>query len=297
MEINYKRDLNHSHLILKTVKKIDMESYQIRLLTGNHLVGFLQCTPQMINGETLFYYEISGRQNIFNLYEHQKIKLVDLRLIFDCLIKKIEEMRSFLLPADGLRLNPEYIYLSADKEEVFFCYFPAEKKDIMESLRELAEYLLPKIDHTDQAAVMLGYNIYRCVREEGMCLEQIKQELYREHIMPAKAEFSLFEEDEDDFVEEMDKELVEESKKDTLKGLMLDKEELVHPAISTIIVAVAGILLFLYFFFINNTEFSWHIYVAAAVILLLLAGLSAGLYLFKAKPMKKSAASSKLKRH
>jgi len=273
MEISYKRDLNHNYLILKTTERIDTEDYQMRLLTGNHVVGFLPCMVQMVDNQVLFYYEITTKQSLASIYEHQKMKREDLSSLFDSLVKKIEEMRDFLLDAKGLILSPEYVYFDSEQKEVSFCYFPIEQKEIMTSLRELVEYILPKIDHTDQEAVILGYNLYRCVMEEGVCLAQIKEELYRDRAIEVK--------DEVDDLWEDDVEVSKEPLEEIVQSFSKAKEEAVHPAISTIIIAISGVLLFVYFYFLNNTEFSWHIYVAAAVMLLVIAGISAGLYLFQ----------------
>ena len=288
MEVSYKRDLNHNYLILKTTEQVDTENYQMRLLTGNHVAGFLPCMTQMIDNQLLFYYEITAKQSLASIYEHQKIKREDITLLFDCLIRKVEEMRDFLLDAEGLMLNSEYIYFDSNKKEMFFCYFPAEQKEIIHPLRELVEYILPKIDHTDQEAVILGYNIYRCVMEDSVCLAQIKEELYRDRVVEVKQETAdLWEEDIEVLAEP-----AEELRQTFTKG----KEEAVHPAISTIIIAISGILLFAYFYFLNNTEFSWHVYVAAAVMLLVIAGISAGLYLFQMNQQAKTGLSDTAKR-
>jgi len=278
MQASYKRDLNNNYLILKATEPIDTSSYQVRVLTSNHVDGFLACMTQMVDNQVLFYYEITAKQSFANIYENQKIKREDLQLLFDCLIKEIEEMRGFLLDVDGLLLNPEYIYLDARRAEVSFCYFPETHNEITNSLQELAEYLLPKIDHTDQEAVILGYNIYRCIMEEGVSLEQLKKEIYQERVALIQPEEMT--EWEPDGME------IEEPSDEWIKSLMEESEQAVHPAVSTIIIAITGVLLFVYFYFINNTEFSWHIYVMVAVALLVIAGVSAGLYLYKMKKVK-----------
>ena len=284
MQASYKRDLNNNYLILKATKAIDTDGYQVRLLTGSHIDGLLTCMTQTVDNQVLFYYEITSKQSFANIYEHQKIGREDLQVLFDGLIKKIEEMRGFLLSADGLLLNPEYIYLDAKRKEVSFCYFPEKQQEITTSLQELAEYILPKIDHTDQDAVILGYNIYRCIMEEGVSLEQIKKELYQEKPEAPQREVSD--------LWDVDNMELEEPSEEWMRQLMEESEAAVHPAVSTIIIAITGVLLFVYFYFVNNTEFSWHIYVIAAVALLAIAGISAGLYLYKTRKVKTVKAKS-----
>ena len=43
----------------------------------------------------------------------------------------------------------------------------------------MTEYILPKLDHEDNQAVMLGYGIYRKALEPGFQLEVIKEAIYQ----------------------------------------------------------------------------------------------------------------------
>lgn len=53
------------------------------------------------------------------------------------------------------------------------------EKDIKEQFQLLTEYILPKIDHQDQDAVILGYGVYKRAMEDSFHLEHIKEELYK----------------------------------------------------------------------------------------------------------------------
>ena len=56
---------------------------------------------------------------------------------------------------------------------------PGYEKDIKEQFQLLTEYILPKIDHQDQDAVILGYGVYKRAMEDSFHLEHIKEELYK----------------------------------------------------------------------------------------------------------------------
>lgn len=274
MQVSYKRDLNHNFLILSKEEAVNTESYQIRMLVANPPRGFLKCMMQTIDNQVFFYYEITAKQTLANMYEHKKMKREDIQLLFGELIKTIEGMQSHLLHAGCLLLNPEYIYVDSEKQRAFFCFFPVQETEVTVLFRELSEYLLPKIDHTDQEAVILGYSIYRRAMEETVYLDQIKEELYQEVVTPvSEAREQLWEEDL--FLETT---ATEEA---LLQTFLQEEKAAVHPAVSTIIITISGILLFGYFYFINNSVFSWHVYVGAAVALLSIAGISAAVYLVK----------------
>ena len=95
-------------------------------------------------------------------------------------MKVMEEMSEYLLNPGCLVIQPEYMYVDMEKRELFFCYLPGFEEDVRRQFQNLTEYILPKINHEDGNAVMLGYGIYRRALEDSFHLEHIKEELYRE---------------------------------------------------------------------------------------------------------------------
>lgn len=179
MKVEYKRDLNHSYLILHSVKAVDTASYQIRMLMGNVIPRLLKCRLQGVDGKIMFYYEITSRQPLASLFEDKKINIEGLQLILGGFVQVMEEMAEFLLNPENLILSPEYIYIDIEKKELYFCYLPGYEKEVRMQFQALTEYILPKLEHGDNQAVILGYGIYRRALEDSFHLELIKEELYR----------------------------------------------------------------------------------------------------------------------
>ncbi|MGI6069555.1 MAG: DUF6382 domain-containing protein [Blautia sp.] len=184
MRAEYKRDVNHSYLVMDSEAEQDIASYRIRMLLGNSISTFLSCTVKGLNGNTLFYYDISGEQSISALYERQKMGLQELQTIFKGIVEGFGQTEEYLLEPDDLVLLPEYMYLNGEKGQLQLCYLPGYQKDIRQQFCSFSEYVLPKIDHKDSQAVSLGYAIYRLALEEGVQADKMKEELYqvREHM-------------------------------------------------------------------------------------------------------------------
>ncbi|MCI6004923.1 MAG: DUF6382 domain-containing protein [Blautia sp.] len=180
MRAEYKRDMNHNYLILQGDQEVDTSSYQVRMLAGNVLPSILKCRLQGLDGKILFYYEITSRQSIVSLYEEKKFGIEDLRLIFGGFLQTMEEMGEYLLNPGQLLLDPEYVYVDVEKRNLQFCYLPGYEREVREQFQAFAEYILPKLDHEDERAVMLGYSVYRSALEECFHLEHIKQVMYQE---------------------------------------------------------------------------------------------------------------------
>lgn len=186
MYVEYKRDVSHNYLILREEEKVNTASYQVRMLTGNVIPSILKCRLQGLDGNLLFYYDITSRQSLASFYEQRKFHRKDLHMLFGGFIRVMEEMAEFLMNTDQLLLCPEYIFLDIERREVKFCCLPDYHHPIQEQFRELTEYLLPRLDHEDLQAVSMGYGVYRKAMETGFQLEHIKEAIYQNREVTGK---------------------------------------------------------------------------------------------------------------
>ena len=67
MYAEYKRDMSHNYLILHGENPVDTSSYQVRMLTGNAVPSILKCRIQGLDGNFLFYYDITSRQSLASI--------------------------------------------------------------------------------------------------------------------------------------------------------------------------------------------------------------------------------------
>ena len=179
MKSEYKRDMNHNYLILTGEEAIDTNSYQVRMIVANAVPDLLQCRIQGIDGKFMVYYDVTSRHSMTALFEEKKIGMEELQVILGGFVQVMEAMSEYLLNPCQLILEPEYIYLDAEKQNVRFCYLPGFHGEIQKQFQNLAEYILPKLNHEDGKAVMLGYGVYRRALEDSFHLEYIKEELYK----------------------------------------------------------------------------------------------------------------------
>ncbi len=179
MKSEYKRDMNHNYLILTGEDVIDTDSYQVRMIVANVVPDLLQCRIQGMDGKFMVYYDVTSRHSLSALFEDKKLGIEELQVVLGGFIQVMEEMSEYLLNPCQLILEPEYVYMDAEKKNVRFCYLPGFHGEIQKQFQNLAEYFLPKLDHEDGKAVMLGYGVYRRALEDSFHLEHIKEELYK----------------------------------------------------------------------------------------------------------------------
>lgn len=180
MRTEYKRDINGNYLVLYETEEPDTSSYQVRMLVGNIVPFVLKCKVQGIDGQFMVCFDITSKQSVATLYEEKKIGYEDLQMILGGFVQGMEEMSEYLLNPGNLVVKPEYMYVDLEKRQLYFCYLPGYEEDVRQKFQELTEYILPRLDHEDQKAVMLGYGVYRRALEDTFHLEYVKKELYQE---------------------------------------------------------------------------------------------------------------------
>lgn len=176
MNVSYKRDMTHNYLVPEVMDKIFEDDYRIHMLMENHIQGLLPCSLRRINCQSRFFYDITSRQSMEQVYGKIRMRADDIRLLLRGLHRALCEIKKYLLDMDRIVLEPQMIYMDIESKEPFFCYLPCYEKDIMQSFRELSMYLLERLDHSDQQAVLLGYEIYRRAKEDNDSLEKILQD-------------------------------------------------------------------------------------------------------------------------
>ena len=228
MRIDYRRDPDSSSLVLSEEGQPDVASYQVRMLMANELEGFLKCRVHQMDGALLFYYDITSRQPLEILFQHQKITGTVLVLLLGSLVEALETMKNYLLDMDALVLDPRFIYTDAEKRNVWFCYLPGRRKPLGKQLREFGEFLLPKLDNQDREGVVLGYAFYQLAVRESFTADEIrallhgKREMPEGHSVPEKPDVPP---DMRDRADEREEQKIPETREELLEAFFMPEEE------------------------------------------------------------------------
>ena len=247
MRTEFSRDMDHNYLILQEDIAVDTSAYQVRMLAGNVIPSILKCRIQSLDGSQFFSYDITSKQPLSVLYEEKKFRIKDLQMVLGGFVNVMEELTEFLMNPEQLILRPEYIYLDIESQKVYFCCLPGFYREIQQQFRELTEYILPKLDHEDEQAVVLGYGIYKKALEPGFHLETVKAAVYRkEEIKKEKSDFRIKEKLENKAELENEEqeavqwqEISEQNEKEEKKNIFKNRK------IKSAAVCAAGLLLLL----------------------------------------------------
>lgn len=162
MEISYKSDYRHNYLTVRC-DEIMKDNYKFRMLTRNDIHGLLSVSERMINGEGYLYYDVTSRQKISVFHENKLMKAEDIKRLISEIENTLEVLNKFMLPEEGLVLDPEYIFMDMDSKNYFFRYSPFE--NFADSKQLLSEFLIEKVDNEDMEAVETVYRIAEAVND------------------------------------------------------------------------------------------------------------------------------------
>lgn len=174
METQYKRKLNKSYMIL--YGSAQTPEYQLAMLQNGQPEGLL--SMQVVRGQemTQYRYDITGYQSLDTVLQGNSLRKELLEQILSQLALTLERLSCYLLEEERILLFPEYIFCNLREQRVSYCYCLAQEKEKNGSVKELLEYLLAHLDHSDSRAVKMAYELYQSVVEEQGSLSAMLHE-------------------------------------------------------------------------------------------------------------------------
>lgn len=178
-EAIYKRELDHSYMVLKCEEGDLTGGYAYRMMTRNRIGKLLDCSQRQMDGETFLYYDISSRQPLERIYEARKLGIRDLSHIIHAVSAMQEDLGEYLLDGQGLLLEAETIFGDVETEELYFCFYPGKEKSVGCYAR-LADFFLEHVDHGQEHAVNAAYQFYKMSKSDYFVLSSFLPFLDRE---------------------------------------------------------------------------------------------------------------------
>ena len=169
MDIQYQRNLKNSYMVvIEPGQPLNMDGQLAeKMMQRQQIPGLLHWVTMEHEGDMTFWYQITGLQSLSDWLSHHALDYKLFGHLLSGLLALQEELPRFYLKTEHLLLQTEQIFLDTSGEQVAFCYEPLWNKDPRQSLQELMEQLLPRIDHADKEAVRLAYGLYEKCQEEN----------------------------------------------------------------------------------------------------------------------------------
>ena len=291
--IRYYRELQKTYLIAEDCLEELLESYFGRAVLHTAMNGLAACKEHLVNGKKEIWYEIDGFHTLEQIFAVKKISAQELKQILLGLAQTIEELEKYLIDGKRLCYQPEYLYMDMETGKIKLL-FDFTEGDREHPLMPLAQFLLERLDHEEEAAIELGYFFYEQAGRDVLSIREIEKKaegspnaVLREELMEEKQEIrtacgaskEMFSETEEDIFPDR---LYEQSfsKENVQEPLLGEGRYLTKGgAVVTVMALLLGGSFFLvraYFSLTETEELIW--LVVSAVLLLMGAGVS--IYMF-----------------
>lgn len=168
-EAIYKRELNHSYMVLRCSGMELTERYDYRILMHNRIRRLLPCSMRQMDGEDFLYYDISSKQPLERLYEGGMLKASDLADIIREIAAVQADLGEYMLDESGLLLEEGMIFADVETKELHFAFYPGNKEAVRQ-YEGLADFFLGNTDHSQEQAVDLVYEFYRMSKTDYFVL-------------------------------------------------------------------------------------------------------------------------------
>lgn len=173
MKYSYRHEAAGNYLIINGNALISADDYRIMMFKKNKLKRFLELKVNYVDNEAEYYYKISSKQSLKQLFDSKKIKYDDMITIVTGIKEAVDELEKYLLNPESMVLEPDNIYVNPVTKEPEFCYNPECDVGIMEGIRELFRYFLKIIDNSDKKTVEFAYDIYCRAMQDDFSLDNI----------------------------------------------------------------------------------------------------------------------------
>jgi hypothetical protein len=179
VEYKYYRDLKHSYIIApcNDVREEELGGYKLKIAENGRIKKLLPVSLRKIDLEQLLYYEVSSMVSMEDRFSSKGMSADELKCFLRELKEMLEGLSEYLLGEEGILFDPENIYVNISSGEYRFMYYPFDGEN--KAFGNFAEKLLDLVDHSDDEAIEIAYNLCEMSEKDGILLPQLIDEILK----------------------------------------------------------------------------------------------------------------------
>ena len=135
--------------------------YECRMLSELRHSHLLKMAESGAARQREYAFAVSRGVSLQELAKRREFTYEDVRRFFSELSEALEETEEYLLDRNHLVMDPVCIYGFPDFSGMGFCCHPGYQEDFFEGIKEIVEFLVQHVDHTDRRAAQV---LYECCR-------------------------------------------------------------------------------------------------------------------------------------
>ena len=149
-------------VIEKETMENDMD-IDIKMLENNHIEPLLPVKIRHIDNRSLYYYDVTSRQQFSKIYEYRKLSRKNVDNILKSLNEMVDAVNEYMLNLNCIILKTDCIYVDVSKDKLYFAYGnEQEDSSFQQELKRLFDYVIEHFDHgAGDTDVLYIYNLYQ----------------------------------------------------------------------------------------------------------------------------------------
>jgi hypothetical protein len=182
MKVSFNKNCSKNYMYIEEFENYEYSSdYQIHMLCNNTLKHTLDFSYDISDNLPVFKYDITSKQSLSSLFSSKQINYKSFTTIMFTLMEVVNILEAHLIHINSIVLKPEYIYMDPEKYTTFFAICPGWQQDFYDALNDFISIILKKIDHNDDALVLLAYRISCDIAKPGYNLSSLKKSFLDSH--------------------------------------------------------------------------------------------------------------------
>ncbi len=175
----YERNIHTSYM---KVPALAEESLDVRIMLHRTIKGIIPVERCFMNGQGQYWYNISGKQALDCFAKMQMLEYSFFEILILRICEQLEILEWNLLDGNGLLMDPEFIFMNNKGEDITFVFYPESNANILRELQKLLEYLLTKLNHTNQEDVQGAYALYEMTLNETYQVQDLRDMILERRI-------------------------------------------------------------------------------------------------------------------
>lgn len=244
-KIQYEQENNIRYMKMEFCNITEEAEYEIKMLMNNKISIFLPISIKIINNKSIYFYNITSKQQFCKIYEFNKLQMKDIELILNSLEAMAQIVNNYMLNLDSVMVTPEMLFLDLSNKQLMFTYIPMCGEMNLELnlspsfdnyMKELFDFIIEHFDHeSDKKSVIKVYHIYQKIIQHEYNIIQISDLLYeQEQASIQDNEINADDEQEEIVIKEIPQEIIE------------DEVECKNKSLINTISVIKGIIAFLF---------------------------------------------------
>ncbi|MCM1494804.1 MAG: FHA domain-containing protein [Bacteroides sp.] len=263
----------HQYLIFNA-EHADINCFEINMLMHYEGKGLLPLELQCKNGNVNISYEISGAASIQQVFQEKEMDGAVLQVLFTSLWECYEEMEAYLLPMEGVLLQPEWIYYQPGKKQIRFCYLPESEEAFYPGMLSLVEFCMKRTRHADSEAVLFIYGLYRLLQAGNAEWKELKEYImgFTRELSGREMEKQVYPEPPVTYQSESDilyvPEMERADKAQLPSGKKLEKTEYIYAGLAMLSLG-SGLFFGIRFLFLSHRETDIKLVIISVILLII----------------------------